>query len=592
MTQGLKHCPVCNLRYPPEAVRCVVDRAELVVVPDPLLGSVIAGKYFIESILGAGGMATVYRARSVGSERVVAVKVFRKELAADAKLRERFRREATSTRRLVHPNIIEILDQGDIDDATPFMVTELLEGMTLEAWLRKNPGPMPVPMLVDVGLQVAAGLARAHDFQVLHRDLKPDNLFLVPQPDGTERVKILDFGIARYLLDSRLTGTGEIFGTPQYMAPERITGTESGTPADIYALGCILFRCATGRLPFQAHDVTAYLIHHLRDEAPSPRGLNPELPTELDALILRCLSKQPERRPPDARIVERALASLAPRFPRARRQSFVPVAPTPTARSVQHARVSAKATVQGGLFSPQSVERWGHRTEVLGEMLRRAYPHGAEAIHYAALGRLRATVTAMADVHARWLQDQTRADAISDRTRDAQQRFGRAMDALSNDLHAAREAVENARDEAARQELAARPYLEPFQAHHAALVALGPTPDIDPVELLQRYREATAALEAMGPWAEVLRAAQAERARCEVEVRDLDFQIEALRKQLERVSQQGEDELQSVQRRLEIAATQLTAMEAEMLEAAGTLMESMRGRRDLDDLFAALEAEA
>jgi len=569
-------------------VRCIVCRAPLVLVPDPLIGAVVGGKYFIESILGAGGMATVYRARVGNADRAVAVKVFRKELANDLKLRERFRREATSTRRLAHPNIIEIIDQGDMDDGIPFMVTELLEGMTLEAWLKQNPGPMPLPMLLDRAAQMLAGLARAHDFQVIHRDLKPDNLFLATTPDGDERMKILDFGIARYMLDSPLTGTGQIFGTPQYMAPERITGIEAGPAADLYALGCILFRCATGRLPFHAGDVTAYLIHHLRDVPPSPRSLNPELPPELDALILRSLEKAPENRPADARAMERAIAALAERNPRPRRRSGVHVAPTPIARAVQ----AQKSTVQGGMFSAMGVERWGRRTELFGTMVLRAFPRGAEARYYAALGRLRATVTAMAGVHASWLGDQTRADAVADRTRDAQQRFGRAMDALSADLHAAREALDRARADAATRESAARPLIDPFVTLHASIAALGPTPALPPRELYERYQAATAALAEALPHAEELRDAQAAHASAEREVRDLEFQIDAMRKQLDRVSLQGEDEMKGIQRRLEIAATQLAAMEAELLKDAGELTEALRGRRELDDLFAALEADA
>lgn len=588
VASGLKHCPTCNLRYPPEGVRCIVCRTPLTLVPDPLLGAVLGGKYVIEGILGAGGMATVYRAHVANSDRAVAVKVFRRELTNDLKLRERFRREATSTRRLAHPNIVEIIDQGDMDDGVPFMVTELLEGMTLEAWLKQNPGPMPLPMLLDRMAQVLAGLARAHDFQVIHRDLKPDNLFITTLPDGNERMKILDFGIARCMLDSRLTGTGEIFGTPQYMAPERITGTEAGPAADLYALGCILYRCATGQLPFQGSDVTAYLIHHLRDTPPSPRSINPELPEDLDALILRCLEKEPDRRPADARAMERAIAALAQRHPRPRRRSGVQVAPTPIARSLQ----AQKSTVQGGMFTAMGVERWGRRTELLSAMVLRAFPQGAEARYYAALGRMRATVTAMAGVHGAWLSDQARADAVAERTRDAQQRFGHAMDALSADLHTAREALERTRAAMAGCEAKARPHIDPFVTLHASIVALGPTPALPPRELYERYQSATRALADALPHAEALRDVQAEHAQAEREVRDLEFQIEALRQQLERVSLQGEDELKGIQRRLEIAATQLAAMEAELLKDAGELTEALRGRRELDDLFAELEADA
>lgn len=587
MATGLKHCPTCNLRYPVDAVTCIVDRTPLVLVPDPLLGALIAGKYRVESVLGVGGMATVYLARSARLDRPVAVKVFRRDLSNDVKLLERFRREATSTRRLAHPNIIEILDQGDMEDGTPFMVMEYLDGQTLEAFLKRNPGPMAIPRVLDLMSQVVAGLARAHDFQVIHRDLKPDNLYVVSLPDGAEAMKILDFGIARCLLDSRLTGTGEIFGTPQYMAPERITSIEAGPSADLYALGCIMFRCATGRLPFQASDVTAFLIAHLREAPPSPRLINPEVPPALDALILQCLEKKPEQRPADARTVERALAALVQSHPRARRLPAV-VARTPPARVA----ADMKATSAGGMFSAVSIERWGRRTEIFGEMVRRAFPTGADPRLYAALGRLRATVTAMAEVHAQWLGDQTRADAIADRTRDAQARFGRAMDSLSIDLFESREAVTAALREATASEEQAGPLMAPFFEAHSDVLALGLSPSRPSHEVLAKYRAALEALEAAAPFADGLREAQAERARREGDVKDLEFQIDSLRVQLERVSQAGEDEMQGVQRRLEIAATQLSAMEIELVKAAGELSGALRGRRELERLFAELESDA
>ncbi len=312
------------------------------------------------------------------------------------------------------------------------------------------------------------------------------------------------------------------------------------------------------------------------------------MPPEFDALILQCLEKKPEHRPADARTVERALTALVQRFPRPRKLSGAFVARTPPAR-VAH---DMKATSAGGMFSSISIERWGRRTELFGEMIRRAFPTGADPRLYAALGRLRATVTAMAEVHAQWLSDQTRADALADRTRDAQLRFGRAMDSLATDLFESREAVTAATREAAASEAQAGPVLGPFLEAHADVLALGPSPSRPMQEVLARYRAALDALEAVAPYADGLRDAQAERTRREGEVKDLEFQIDSLRVQLERVSQAGEDEMQGVQRRLEIAATQLSAMEVELVRAAGELTGALRGRRDLDDLFAALEADA
>lgn len=583
----MKICPMCNLRYPASATSCFVDRAQLVVAPDPWIGAVIAGKYRVEGVIGAGGMATVYRARGTSQDREVAVKMFRRELSPDPKLKERFRREATNTRRLAHRNIIEILEEGDTDDGTPFLVMEFLDGSTLEAILKGANGPLSVERSVDLMLQLAAGLARAHDFQVLHRDLKPENLFVCPQEGNGELLKILDFGIARCLMDTRLTGTGEIFGTPQYMAPERITSTESSTPADLYAVGCILFRCVTGRLPFAAQDVTSYLIQHLREKPPSPRSLNAAIPPELDALILQCLEKDPTRRPVDAHAVERGLAALAARFPR--RGPFV--APTPPARSLTTPRDPNRSTTVGGMFSSLSLERWGRRTELLSTMVMRAWPGGASGDVSSSLGRLRATVTAMSEVHARWLSEQTRVETLSQRAREAQARFGHAMDALAQDLSSARQRMVECAGAVEVMEVQAARRSEPFKALHRELVAVGDDP-APSMELAGRYRAALVAMEAAMPAAEELRRVREQCSLAEAEVKDLEFQIGALRAQLDRLSQASEDETRGIQQRLERAAAELAEMEAALVRDASELTLKLRGRRELEDLFRQLEADA
>lgn len=583
----MKLCPTCKLRYPAEATHCFVDRTALITAPDPHLGSVIAGRYRIEETIGAGGMSTVYRAMGNAGDQAVAVKVFRKELVGDSKLRERFRREATNTRRLAHRNVIEIFEEGELDDGTPYLVMEFLQGATLEVVLKRAQGPLPIERSVDLMLQLSAGLARAHDFQVLHRDLKPENLYVCPQPDGSELLKILDFGIARCLLDTRLTGTGEIFGTPQYMAPERITTTEAGIPADLYALGCIMFRCVTGQLPFSAKDVTSYLIQHLREQPPSPRGLNAAIPMELDALILQCLEKDAARRPVDAHAIERALTDVTARYPQPRRPSGGLVAPPMPTRSIP----PATNTSMHGMFATDSATRWGRRTEILSSMLARAFPQGTTPELTAAYGRIRATVALMSDVHSRWLHEQMCLDSLARTAKDAQGRFGRAMDALGQDLSQARQRTQAALSQATAAEAVLKARGEPFRAAHAAVVALGagaaPT-----VEAADRYRAAMAALEALLPKAEELRRAQEEVQLGEAEVKDLEFQIDALRAQLDRVSHASEDERGQAQPRVEGLAAQLAEMEAVLVRAASELTTAMRGRAELDALFRELESDA
>ncbi len=587
----MKVCPTCKLRYPPEALQCFVHRIPLVVEQDPWLGAMVAGRYRVEGVIGAGGMATVYRARSTLNDRPVAIKMFRRELGGDARLKERFRREASSTRRLAHRNVVEILDDGVADDGTPFLVMEFLEGETLESRLKRERAAMPLEFTVRLGSQLAAGLARAHDFGVLHRDLKPENLFLCPRPDGTEILKILDFGIARSMADTRLTATGEIFGTPQYMAPERISSTDSGPAGDLYAVGCILFRSATGRLPFNAHDVTSFLLQHLRERPPSPRSLNSSVPPELDALILQCLEKEPARRPVDAHAIERVLQKLpgGAARPPTTSGSFPAIRLPPTKPAM--ALDQLKATSVGGMFTPASVSRWARRSDLLQRMVHRAFGNSPPAAVSTSVGRLRAAVSSMADVHVRWIADQSRIDDVSTRNRDARARFGRAMDALAGDLSAARQAQQSAQAAAREREEKVAEASQGFWNLHAEILAMGDQP-VPGTTLLQKYRAAMEALRPAIPLAEIHRAHRGEVDRCDAEVRDLEFQLEALRTQLERVSSQGDDEATEIQRRLERAAAQLSVAEVAMVQDASALTLVLRGRSELDELFRELETDA
>jgi serine/threonine-protein kinase len=222
----------------------------------------------IEEVIGEGGMATVYGARHKLIERRCAVKIMNSTFANNEIVRERFRREAKAAQRLAHPNIIEIFDQGETGDGSMYLVMERLEGETLADLLER--GPVPLDRALPILIQIARALARAHDLGVIHRDLKPENIFLARQEDGSEQVKLLDFGIARSMQDSRLTGSGEVFGTPQYMAPERITTIDAGPAADLYAVGVMLYEMLTGALPFEAHDVASFFVKHLKPPLDAP----------------------------------------------------------------------------------------------------------------------------------------------------------------------------------------------------------------------------------------------------------------------------------------------------------------------------------
>lgn len=279
------------------------------VIPEDLPPGARAGGYIIESRIARGGCGAVYTAWRLDQGRAgprVAVKVLHGKLAVQPKMIERFVLEVQVVRRLDHPNVVEILDVGALDDGRPFYVMERLEGVTLDGLLRAE-GRMSPEQALELLEPVCAALQAAHDAGVVHRDVKASNIFVLDGPSRS--VKLLDFGIAK-LLDpgegTGLTTAGRAPGTLSIMAPEQILGGPIDARVDIYALGVLLHRLLTGRFPFDATSATELARQHLEEPPPRPSQRAPLSPA-LDALVLRCLEKQPERRFPSVRALLREL---------------------------------------------------------------------------------------------------------------------------------------------------------------------------------------------------------------------------------------------------------------------------------------------
>lgn len=279
---------------------------------DPLIGRVLLDRYEVLERVGSGGMGAVYVARQRGVDRRVAVKVLRTDLLQNEQVRERFRREAEIIGRLRHPNSVQLIDFGETDDGLMVMIMELLVGRTLGDHL-KSQGALPESVAIRFAEQIAGSLREAHDQGLVHRDLKPANVFLVDL-SGELHVKVLDFGIARVLdaESTRLTSTGQVFGTPQYMSPEQAVATgEVDHRSDIYALGLILYEMVAGRPPFTAETSLQYLSAHVNSPPPRLRAVCPSVSPALDELVDRCLAKQAEARPASAADLATELASIA-----------------------------------------------------------------------------------------------------------------------------------------------------------------------------------------------------------------------------------------------------------------------------------------
>jgi len=305
----MKHCPCCQARYDDASTVCSVDGASLEAPLDPMVGRTLASRYKILRRVGAGGMGQVYRARHVILRHDVALKLLSPELTRDPVMRERFVREAQATNLLKHPNIVDIWDVAEEGNRV-FLVMEFLEGESLAQ--RMQSGPLGLREAVEIAIPVCHALGRAHSLGVVHRDVKPENVFLVREPSGALRVKVLDFGIVHMRSEVRLTAPGEVFGTPEYLASELARGEQCGPASDLYALGVMLYEMVTGALPFNG-TVQQLIDQHARSAPPSIRSTMPSAPEALDALVLSLLQKRPAERPRSAAEVLEALAGILER---------------------------------------------------------------------------------------------------------------------------------------------------------------------------------------------------------------------------------------------------------------------------------------
>jgi serine/threonine-protein kinase len=279
-------------------------------------GQILAGKYRVERVLGEGGMGIVVAAHHLHLDKRVALKFLRPEVAANRELVARFSNEARSAGKIQSEHVAKVLDVGVLDDGSPYMVMEYLEGTDL-AGLIKQRGSIPGPEAIEYVLQACEALAEAHVAGIVHRDLKPANLFLVRRADGSPSVKVLDFGISKAALSNdgahALTQTAAVLGSPSYMAPEQLKSARQVDPrTDVWALGIILHELMTGEVAFRADTVPELYVSILQAPPTPLRKRLPGAPPALEAVLLRCLEKDPARRYASVGELALALAEFAP----------------------------------------------------------------------------------------------------------------------------------------------------------------------------------------------------------------------------------------------------------------------------------------
>jgi serine/threonine-protein kinase len=254
-----------------------------------VVGELIAGRYELQELVGAGGMSNVFRAHDRLLERTVALKILHEQFGSDDDYVERFRREARSVAQLAHPNIVTVIDRGQ-QDGRQYIVFEFVEGQNLKQIVAH--GPLPVGEALEFALQVGGALAFAHDRGLVHRDVKPQNVLL--NEEG--QAKVTDFGIARSLDVQGVTQTGTVLGTSDYIAPEQARGEKVDPKTDIYSLGAVLYELLTGEVPYPGDNFVAVALRHVHDPVPSVLERRPDCPVRLDLAVQRAMEKDPDDR--------------------------------------------------------------------------------------------------------------------------------------------------------------------------------------------------------------------------------------------------------------------------------------------------------
>ncbi|HEX2676061.1 MAG TPA: serine/threonine-protein kinase, partial [Polyangiales bacterium] len=402
---------------------------------DPLLGRTVAGRYVIEDKIGGGGMGVVYRGRHQVIDREVAIKFLHPRFTRDPTSRKRFLGEARAANQINHENIIDITDFGETEDGQVYLVMEYLQGRSLDQEIAKR--PMAVHRALRIGVQIASGLARAHELDVIHRDVKPGNVFLMRRRGDPDFVKLLDFGIARFEREVRITDRGVLMGTPEYMAPEQVRNGEATPLTDLYALGCVLYEMLTGETPFSG-GMSEVLIKQMREPPPLPSRSVPGLPAKIDQLVLKLLSKDPERRHRDAFHVVDDLQQLLDDIPaiKAAVDPFPRQTPDGAARPASEpiTPVVSVASVQGSLptmHAPTEHEEWRERVAMYRQLLDQMHPRGDIPLDVrSAIERMEGTLAQLPQLRTQLHSSARSLTTQEDEVRATRLRIGRALDEL------------------------------------------------------------------------------------------------------------------------------------------------------------------
>jgi serine/threonine protein kinase len=348
---GMSVCAECQKEFADNSRFCPFCGAVATVgaAADPYLGKMVAGKFKIEKLLGQGGMGKVYLALNVALDQKVVLKVLLPEYGQDPDTVKRFQHEGRAASRLRHPNVIQVMDFGAMEDGTLYMAMEFLPGKDL-AHLIQNEFPLGDRRIARIASQILAALTEAHAQNIIHRDLKPENVMIEQRRGDPDFVKVLDFGIAKITdAKTKLTAAGLVCGTPEYMSPEQAKGADLDPRSDLYSVGVIIYQMVTGLLPFESDTPVGFLMKHLTEPPmpPSQRQPEVEVPAELEAFIMKALSKNADDRFASAEEMRDALLAAVPDAAsapvRTASGASIPRPATPAAPTAKAAPSAAKA---------------------------------------------------------------------------------------------------------------------------------------------------------------------------------------------------------------------------------------------------------
>jgi eukaryotic-like serine/threonine-protein kinase len=538
---------------------------------DRLLGRVIADRYRLESRLGVGGMGAVYRARHLLIDRVVAIKILQPERRGEEHFRAWFLREARAVNRINHANIVDINDFGETEDGLAYLVMELLVGEALSNVIMR--GPVDLAITTDILEQVTAALARAHDLGVVHRDIKPDNIYLINRGGRRNFVKLLDFGLARLSRDGRLAAKGAVFGTPEYMSPEQARGDDATPSSDLYSLGIIFYEMITGRLPFSAHDRDGYIENHKTAIPQSPDIHIPDLDERAKNGIMSLLEKDPSNRFRDAHHLLEELKAI---------QRKVGHVATWEESSLENRAPNSMSSLAGSI---DEAAQWALKATFFGRMVARSYPNGGgpekvgESLEN--LWRLAAATTRLdGELQA----EIKRNESLQRRGRDFRAQVGRRIEDLSREQSRLKREIAAASGDLGRLRDDYQQAGEELARARGTIAAIDKGRDEMTEELRHAYEMAGAAAARRQSRAEAVAKVEAKVQKWQDECNRIDAQLIEFRGQLDGQSVTIEDDLEIGRQRLAAKVQEREEYSDKLNNSSGYLITHFRERPECKTL--------